>query len=610
MIVKVAILKRLPKALEILDYEVPADLIKNIQVGSLLSVPFRTQTARGIVIELLTETAQVSSKLRAISSVLLTRPIIPAKHLRYLREISERYMAPLGILLKSALPNLNKNFLKKLASLPPVPAAGQLGLQLAEPSASLFCYKNEREYLAQLVKRIGLKAQTLVLLPEIIAVEKFLLILPKKFKKYLFIFTSKSTEIEFKKLSLALFAGEPALVIGTRASLFLPFSNLKQIFVIDEGNPSYKSFDSAPRYESRDLADLLAEQHQLTAQYFAHSPSLSLYHKIRQTHSSSFVLPKFEAKIIYLNDERKAGNFNILSELVANRLLENKEKSAFLFLNRKGVAQVVYCADCKQVFHCPKCNANLAIVKNNSGLTCPNCDYQSAARLNCPNCSGFNIRLLKPGLDLVKKELQKLVGSGRTILTLEKDSELTNFKITPGTIVIGTAFAWNKINWGDLSLAAFIDPDSAFYSRDITAEHNLWYAIRDAASKLGSALIIQTSYPEKSVFAGISNPEYFLDQQLQSAKQFGFPPFVLVLKLFADFENPVIAAKEVNLLKAKLIPLTVSAKNITITTEVNDYTGIILLKINADKPWDVVKQVLSLITGPWKADINPQNFSE
>ena len=47
------------------------------------------------------------------------------------------------------------------------------------------------------------------------------------------------------------------LIVGTRSSLFLPFTNLGLIVIDEEHENSFKQYDPAPRYHARDAAVIL-----------------------------------------------------------------------------------------------------------------------------------------------------------------------------------------------------------------------------------------------------------------------------------------------------------------------------------------------------------------
>ena len=73
----------------------------------------------------------------------------------------------------------------------------------------------------------------------------------------------------------------PYILVGTRASVFLPFSDLSLIIVDEEQDPSYKQDSPAPRYHGRDTAIMLAGIHGAAAVLGSATPSMESMHNAR-----------------------------------------------------------------------------------------------------------------------------------------------------------------------------------------------------------------------------------------------------------------------------------------------------------------------------------------
>ena len=69
-------------------------------------------------------------------------------------------------------------------------------------------------------------------------------------------------------------SGRPYVLIGTRSSIFLPHNGLGLVIVDNEQSPFYKQSDTAPRYNARDCAVMLAQIHGAAVVLGASSPSL------------------------------------------------------------------------------------------------------------------------------------------------------------------------------------------------------------------------------------------------------------------------------------------------------------------------------------------------
>lgn len=85
---------------------------------------------------------------------------------------------------------------------------------------------------------------------------------------------SDCTANQRRKAADALREGSPAVVLGTRSCIFLPFSNLQLIIIDEEQDQTYKQTEHAPRYNGRDAAIALGGIHSAQVILGSKAPSL------------------------------------------------------------------------------------------------------------------------------------------------------------------------------------------------------------------------------------------------------------------------------------------------------------------------------------------------
>ena len=89
----------------------------------------------------------------------------------------------------------------------------------------------------------------------------------------------------------------PYILVGTRASIFLPFGDLSLVIVDEEQDPSYKQDSPAPRYNARDTAIILSDIHLSAAVLGSATPSLESLHNVRAGRYGSVTLPETAGQV-------------------------------------------------------------------------------------------------------------------------------------------------------------------------------------------------------------------------------------------------------------------------------------------------------------------------
>jgi primosomal protein N' (replication factor Y) len=156
----------------------------------------------------------------------------------------------------------------------PDPEAAQKVLVLTAPD-------RRSAYLPALRETLAAGRQALVLTPEIAFCDRLEALLAPEFGQQLLVFHSGRTPVQRRTVAERLRSGAPAVILGTRSALFLPFRTLGLVVVDEEQDPAYKQTEPAPRYHGRDAAIALAGIHRARVLLGAAVPSLETLLNVR-----------------------------------------------------------------------------------------------------------------------------------------------------------------------------------------------------------------------------------------------------------------------------------------------------------------------------------------
>lgn len=254
--------------------------LTNIPIGQpqIFSYFSKNKLERGILVEVslnrrkitavVLESENVSSRkaslktarfsLKPIDKILSTRPIVPPLFFILADFISRYYFSPISLSLKTILPPRMKSLIKYLSS-SDFPEYFQISTPLDKTKGKNFNFSNDFNLLLEEIKNcLAKKQQVLILVPTILHQEYYHSQFSNKIKEPIFIASADLKVKEFNALWQKINSKEALVVLGRRSSLFLPWQDLGLIIVIDSNNPSYKSWDQKPYYNSIPLANYLS----------------------------------------------------------------------------------------------------------------------------------------------------------------------------------------------------------------------------------------------------------------------------------------------------------------------------------------------------------------
>ena len=328
----------------------------DLKIGEYVSVPFGKNKLTGVVWDKLEENEQKKFKLKKVFKKLKVKPLKKTT-INFLNWFSEYNIIPKGMALKLMLlsnnaieDNIKNNFQvfesniknnsiklsedqkKSLKEMVILNNKFRVHvLQGTTGSGKTFVYF---EALKSIIKK---GFQGLILLPEIGLTGQF----EQKFVEYFGFnpavwhsgISKKKKEIIWNGIS----NGKIQVIIGARASLFLPFKKLGIIIVDEEHDQSFKQ-DEGTTYNARDMAIARASFENIPINLITAVPSVETYENIKKgkyglsrlnQRYQNASLPNYE--IINLNNSKLEKQSWLSNEIIkkVNSHLEKKDQVLF-----------------------------------------------------------------------------------------------------------------------------------------------------------------------------------------------------------------------------------------------------------------------------------------
>ncbi|MBI5621664.1 primosomal protein N' [Candidatus Falkowbacteria bacterium] len=611
---------RLPKRLDTFTYTVPAELEKQLRVGTVVEVLFRARRTPAVVIALSPRTSVPAARLKPIIQLLYPVPLCTPRQLALAQNTADYYVVSLGLVIKSMLPDIPKRPAKSKVSA--VNWQTYSALTAARPrlgSTNFWQYPDRQttyNFLAALTAKSA--GQILILVPEIKDIERAGAWLSPAVRGQTTICHSGFNKQQSFSVWQSVQSGQSRVIIGTRQSVWLPFKKLSLIMVLDEIDDSFKQWDQNPRYDARTLAQWLATQYRAKLLFLAASPRLSTFQAIstgpmKRLGGNTITIT---TTFINLKDEIKRGNSSLLSEKMRQAIFTAKanQQKAVLYLNRRGIARSTLCTDCGYTFHCPHCLLPLPLHAGNI-LRCHHCGYSRALPQTCPNCRGVNFKLLGQGTEKLAAELREL-WPGCLILRLDADASMPSAaELDNADIYLGTDFIFKLPSYDTVGLVGVLLMDNLLAVPSYQARERLWQMLARlrviAKSSSGRQLYIQTFNPEHQLFSLFrQNKEQVLyEQELTDRREAGYPPFSHLVKLLYASVDQVSGLTEAKRLRQTL---TAAAKQARLSCQISAEQLVYTSRVRGRWRYGIImrsktplQSLLQAVPDDWLIDVDP-----
>lgn len=282
-------------------------------------------------------------------------------------------------------------------------------------------------YLRLLDKVLKEGKRGIVLVPEISLTPQLIQRFARRFGDKIAALHSQLTDRERTNQWWDVVEGRKSILIGARSALFCPVPDLGIIIVDEEHEPSYKQ-DEKLKYNGRDAAVMMGKLMNCPVVLGSATPSLETwknaqegkYHlHVLKNRVANRALPDIE--VIDLRQQKADDDQQKLiiekyshlpywmSPQLYERMREVQERGdqSALFLNRRGIAQMVVCPACGHTRECPNCDIALTLHAG-SHLVCHYCDYHEQMKKKCPDCKEGEVEAIGLGTELLESDLTRL----------------------------------------------------------------------------------------------------------------------------------------------------------------------------------------------------------
>lgn len=408
-------------------------------------------------------------------------------------------------------------------------------------------------YMRYMADCIQAGEQALLLVPEIGLTPQLLGRLERRFGKGVVSMHSGLTARQRLASWRQVASGEASVVVGTRSAIFAPLAKPAVIIVDEEHDGSYKQQDGF-RYSARDLAVVRGQRLGIPVILGSATPSLESlanvdrgrYARVRLTERVGQAKPP---ELITVDLKAHASHDGLSTPLVlAMQQTLDAGNQVLIYLNRRGFAPVLFCAECEDTLECPRCDAPLTLHTQNDRLRCHHCGYSQRLDYSCKTCAGERIPV-GAGTQRIEAALEARFPSAK-VLRFDRDSmqrrgslESALASVASGEvdILVGTQILAKGHDYPNVTLVGVLDADQGLFGSDFRATEHLAQNLVQVAGRAGRGsrpgrVMIQTHYPEHPLLQRLLTEGYgaFAERCLEERSAAGWPPAGRLIVLRAE----------------------------------------------------------------------------
>jgi len=351
--------------------------------------------------------------------------------------------------------------------------------------------------------------------------------------------------------------GEVSVVVGTRSAVFAPLHQLGLIIVDEEHDSSFKQ-EETPRYHGRDVAVVRGRNAGALVVLGSATPSLESSHNAALARYTRVVMerrvqdrPLASVSVVDMRQEyAEHGPDVILSGALKNAISKRLEAGpqSLILLNRRGLANAVFCRQCGGTIECPNCSVSL-IVHSDRGrhrARCHYCNYGMLVPRACPACKGPYLERRGFGTEKVAREIETGWPSAK-VARLDRDTVrrkgaaagiLGSMAAGSIDVLVGTQMIAKGHDFPRVTLVGVVSADVGLGLADFRAAERTFQLLTQVAGRAGRGTergeaIVQTIYPHHYSIEHACQQDYsaFFAKELGYRQAMRYPPLTAMVNI-------------------------------------------------------------------------------
>jgi primosomal protein N' (replication factor Y) len=498
------------------DYVVPADLVDDVEVGTIVRVELNGRNVAGWVTALHTDPPP-GVALRSIQRVSSVGP--SADLIELARWAAYRWSGRIGAVLRTASPP------RHLRSLP-TRATGREPAEEPVPAGVSVVRIPPAGDLADVVAELAGSHSTLVVTPRVGQAAALAGDLRRR-----------GLPARLHPRDWAAAAGRGGVILGARSAVWARVLDLDAIVVIDEHDEALQE-ERNPTWHARDVAIERAARARIPCYLVSPSPSLAaLQYAGDRVAVPSRSVEREGWPVVELVDRRndEPGRGGLFSGRVAD--LVRSPGTVLAVLNRKGRAIVLACTMCGELVRTE--DGDRLMVERDGVLVSPSTGEERP--LVCATCGATSLKRLRLGVTRAAEELAALAGEPVDEITAGVDPRPPPGRGVASTsrVVVGTEAALHQL--GQVGTVVFLDFDQELLApRYRSAEQAM--ALLVLAARLvgprseGGRIVVQTRSPDHRVLRAAvrADPGMLASAEQPIRESLGWPPFGALAEIGGD----------------------------------------------------------------------------
>ncbi len=461
-----------------------------IDVGTIIKVPFgnNNESISAISISECYE-KKISFPVKNILSI--DQRLFSNKQIKFFKWVSQYYMVELPKVFNTLFPKHIFSITSKELSSDFVSNKGEFKSNIVVDESPNFISFLNKEIKSQNRNNY----QILILTPNILKSYE----IKNKLNYKCHLYDSSRSDKEIREIWDSVNNHQNIIVVGVKSALFLPFSNLSCIYVLDENDISYKESDKVIRFNTRDSAVMLSKIHNCNINLLCNFPSID---------STNNIIDK-KYKLV---NNSKPNKLKLDNRIRVINILESRIKEKYDGILSDEIK--------KEILNRVKKNRKTLIY---SPFTSTITDIKTS--------------LLKSGKRLLVKEIIK-----KNLVSKSKIERLIK-NINKYDILIGNQSILCNTLFDKFDLLVLIEPErirlKTNYKSNEIIFNLLYKSINHLRYKDSIQVIIQTNESQNTILQNALKLDYksFIRGELKERKIFKFPPYSKVIKVELNSSN-------------------------------------------------------------------------